>query len=490
MKKILIRIGFMGAILLTSCDILDFNEPDPNPNLSEDAILNSENSMAGWVLGIQRQFIEVHNGYVVMSSLMTDNYDFQGAQVNSALNIPEAQSSFLEMYEMLQPLHQLREMGKYGIETVSQRDENSTTDQLAFCHFFIGFSHLIQAELFTMAILEPDGAPVSPADAFAAAVTSLKSAHDGTSDAGLKTRCLYSLARAYYGAGNKSEATKYASQALASDPTYVYRELPDNASWTSSNYMQAVIFNGGNQGWQPLPRLDFLDPKYAGTNTTSMAEQDGYITLKAEESHLILAEAANADGNLTKQKTHMENLLALVNSRPMDSVLETDARRNDLHSGIQRPNSDDIKVKSSADEEAREGLILNRVGAFDVAPVTVGVPSVSGTSVTLAMIQAVSTADEALELLYLMRQEILIAEGRRMFDLGMRFPTNTDEIDLNPNVNAGDPITKPVIPSYIPLAEEMNAYTWDEAGKVVTILHNMNAVIVANKTSSTVCPFH
>ena len=140
MKKILIRIGFMGAILLTSCDILDFNEPDPNPNLSEDAILNSENSMAGWVLGIQRQFIEVHNGYVVMSSLMTDNYDFQGAQVNSALNIPEAQSSFLEMYEMLQPLHQLREMGKYGIETVSQRDENSTTDQLAFCHFFIGFS--------------------------------------------------------------------------------------------------------------------------------------------------------------------------------------------------------------------------------------------------------------------------------------------------------------------------------------------------------------
>jgi hypothetical protein len=106
------------------------------------------------------------------------------------------------------------------------------------------------------------------------------------------------------------------------------------------------------------------------------------------------------------------------------------------------------------------------------------------------MIQAVSSADEALELLYLMRQEILIAEGRRMFDLGMRFPTNTDEIDLNPNVNAGDPITKPVIPSFIPLNEEMNAYTWDEAGKVVTILHNMNSVIVTNKTSSTVCPFH
>ncbi|MDP6339244.1 MAG: hypothetical protein QF842_02825 [Candidatus Marinimicrobia bacterium] len=489
MKKILIRIGFMGAILLTSCDILDFNEPDPNPNLSEDAILNSENSMAGWVLGIQRQFVEVHNGYVVMSSLMTDNYDFQGAQVNSALNLPEAQSSFLEMYEMLQPLHQLREMGKYGIETVSQRDENSTADQLAFCHFFIGFSHLIQAELFTMAILEPDGTPVTPAEAFNAAITSLKTAHDGTSDANLKTRCLYALARANYGAGNKSEATSYASQALASDPTYVYRELPDNASGTSSNYMQAVIYNGGNQGWQPLPRLDFLDPKYAGTNSTAFADQDGYITLKSEEAHLILAEAANADGDLTSQKSHMENLLALVKSRPIDSVLETDARRNDLHSGIQRPNSDDISVKASADDEARSGLILNRVGAFDV-PVVVAVPSVSGTSVTSEMIQALSTADEALELLYLMRQEILIAEGRRMFDLGMRFPCNTDEIDLNPNVNAGDPITKPLFPSYIPRDEEMNAYTWDEAGKLVTILHNMNTVIVANKTSSTACPFH
>ena len=490
MKKVLINIGFVSLFTVMSCDILEFNEPDPNPNLSEDAILNSSNSLAGWILGIQRQFVKFHNGYVVMSSLMSDNYDFQGAQVNSALNIPEAQASFLEMYEMLQPLHQLREMGKYGIETVSQRDANSTPDQIAVCNFFIGFSHLIQAELFTMAILEPDGVPVSPADAFAAAITSLKTAHDGTTDASLKTRCLYSLARAYYGAGNKTEATKYASQALASNPTYVYREAPDNASWTSSNYMQAVIFNGGNQGWQPLPRLDFLDPKYAGTNSTSMADQDGYITLKSEEAYLILAEAANADGDLTSQKTHMESLLTLVKSRPMDSVLETDARRNDLHSGIQRPNNSDISVKASASDEARSGLILNRVGAFDVAPVTLQVPSVSGTSVTSEMIQGVSSADEALELLYLMRQEILIAEGRRMFDLGMRFPTNTDEIDLNPNVNAGDPITKPVIPSYIPLAEEMKAYTWDEAAKVVTILHDMNSVIVTNKTSTTACPFH
>ena len=489
MKKIFIQTVLIGSISIMSCDIFDFNEPDPNPNLSEDAILNSANSMAGWVLGVQRQFIEVHNGYVVMSSLMTDNYDFQGAQVNSALNMPEAQPSFIEMYEMLQPLHQLREQAKYGIETVSKRDENSTADQPAMCKFFIGFSHLIQAELFTMAVLEPDGVPASPADAFAAAATSLKAAHDVPSDAELKTRCLYGLARAYYGAGNKSEATKYASQALSSDADYVYRETPDNASWTSSNYMQSVTYNGGNQGWQPLPRLDFLDPKYAGTNSTNMGDQDGYITLKAEEGHLILAEAANADGDLAGQKTHMENLLALVKTRPMDTVLETDARRNDLHSGIQRPNSDDIKVKSSEGEEAREGLIINRVGAFD-KPMTVEIPSVSGTSVTSAMIQAVSTADEALELLYLMRQEILISEGRRMFDLGMRFPTNTDEIDLNPNINAGDPITKPVIPSYIPLNEAMNAYTWDEAGKVVTITHNMNKVIIQNKTSNTVCPFH
>ena len=217
MKKIFIQTVLIGSISLMSCDIFDFNEPDPNPNLSEDAILNSANSMAGWVLGIQRQFIEVHNGYVVMSSLMTDNYDFQGAQVNSALNIPEAQPSFIEMYEMLQPLHQLREQAKYGIETVSKRDENSTADQIALCNFFIGFSHLIQAELFTMAVLEPDGVPASPADAFTAAATSLKAAHDGTSDAELKTRCLYALARAHYGAGNKTEATQYASQALASD---------------------------------------------------------------------------------------------------------------------------------------------------------------------------------------------------------------------------------------------------------------------------------
>ena len=94
MKKVLISIGFVSLFTVTSCDILEFNEPDPNPNLSEDAILNSSNSLAGWILGIQRQFVEFHNGYVVMSSLMSDNYDFQGAQVNSALNIPEAQEYY------------------------------------------------------------------------------------------------------------------------------------------------------------------------------------------------------------------------------------------------------------------------------------------------------------------------------------------------------------------------------------------------------------
>ena len=50
------------------------------------------------------------------------------------------------------------------------------------------------------------------------------------------------------------------------------------------------------------------------------------------------------------------------------------------------------------------------------------VPTISGTSVTAARIDAITTVDDGLYVLYLMRQEIFLAEGRRMADLGMRMP--------------------------------------------------------------------
>jgi hypothetical protein len=92
---------------------------------------------------------------------------------------------------------------------------------------------------------------------------------------------------------------------------------------------------------------------------------------------------------------------------------------------------------------------------------------------------------------HLARQEILFLEGRRMADLGIRLPMMLREIDANANIDAGDPGTNPVVPSYIPAGEGMDLYTPTSpytAGGVltttqVTINFDMNRILADNMVS-------
>ena len=104
------------------------------------------------------------------------------------------------------------------------------------------------------------------------------------------------------------------------------------------------------------------------------------------------------------------------------------------------------------------------------------------------MITAAVTVDAALELPYLMRQEIFIAEGIRMANLGIKWPVHENEAKFNPAVTAE--YRQPFIPPYLPSPVScIDAFEVDEAAKEATILINLNCVLVANKTSDTVVPF-
>ncbi|WP_299755921.1 hypothetical protein [uncultured Pontibacter sp.] len=118
----------------------------------------------------------------------------------------------------------------------------------------------------------------------------------------------------------------------------------------------------------------------------------------------------------------------------------------------------------------------------------VTVPSVSGTSVTAAGVDTLSTEDAALETLYLMRQEIFIAEGRRMVELGIKFPVS--EIEALSNSQITPEQTQAFVPAFIPKDEVIDQFTYNTAAKTVVIDVNLNKVLVENKTSSAVLPFH
>ena len=59
-----------------------------------------------------------------------------------------------------------------------------------------------------------------------------------------------------------------------------------------------------------------------------------------------------------------------------------------------------------------------------------------------------------------------------------------------PNTKEGEPYTQPQVPSFIPRAFEMDAFTYNVTARTAVMRHDMNRVLVQNKASAAVLPFH
>ena len=159
---------------------------------------------------------------------------------------------------------------------------------------------------------------------------------------------------------------------------------------------------------------------------------------KAEENYLILAEAALAEGNMQEAKSQLKSLLDLVKSRPVQKDVN-DQLEGRYNGGLKAfPNDPAYSVQASPKDSLRKGLIIDRR-----PPSLISVPYISGTSVTEEMIDGLDNHDSALELVYLMRQEIFFAEGRRPADLGIRMPLCEVEAA---KVDKNGAYTQPTIP--------------------------------------------
>ena len=99
--------------------------------------------------------------------------------------------------------------------------------------------------------------------------------------------------------------------------------------------------------------------------------------------------------------------------------------------------------------------------------------------------------DNAVELLYRTRQEVFIAEGIRFVDMGIKLVIDENEILQNDNISMGDPGTVPVIPPFIAsVVTDLDAITYDAAAGVATTVVDVTQILVGNKESDLVLPFH
>lgn len=481
MKKRIIYTGLIGLLSLGACELLDPTEVI-NPNITADAALDTKNPMIAWLAGMDRQMAIVLNGYVTISEIASDNYENTRTFFNQNLDNLIVQFKDADVNTAQFAIGRLREQANYGLTVVKAADENTTPDQEAELYFYRGFAQLLAGELFVALPAEPNGVALSSEANFELAIADFNTALSLTTNEERKAGYNIALARAYYRTGNKAEAQRFAQAAIALNSNYLRVVEFDDANGPGNTMEDAIFDRNTFDDLQPLPRLDFLDPKYNGTAT----EADAIPLLKIEEAYLILAEVALANNMLADAKTSMKNAITVVQGRPLDTF-------NDLSEGRpqatppavaegDRPNKANIRVAASASAPFRTGLVLDRQAGV------VSVPSISGTSINAADVDALTTEDAALETLYLMRQEIFIAEGRRMVDLGIKFPVSEIEQLSNALIVADQ--TQGFVPSFIPKDGIIDQFTYDKAANTVVIEVNLNKILVENKTSEAVLPFY
>ncbi len=473
-----VATALFAVLAVAACDAIDPTQVN-NPTTTDEDLAQATDPTAALLPGLRAQFARMINAYVVATEVVSDNYSVHGTGLNQTMD--EAHTVSPDIFNgtgtsasgVYWNVQELRALADFVINEIAPNDPGAPPALVAEAHYYRGMAFLTMGEVFSNVPHEEDG-QTQPAD-----VALNKAVSDLQAGAGFGAQANAALARAHRLLGDAGGAASAANAVLGASPDFLYAPPYDEQFLANTSVFFLVL--RALQEMQPLPRLDFLDPKYT--------ERDSAIPIaKAEEMHLILAEAALASGNVGEARSHLASAVTLAKTRGMVSFDDIDERRNaDLSL---RPRSSEILIRADADSPYRAGLVLNRPSDG------LQIPYTSGTSLSADSIAGLGSENEVWHALWLARQEILFLEGRRMADLGIKLPMMLREIDQNDNINEGDPGTVPIVPGYIPGSPQyaMDIYTpldlydgVDPGAPLlkteVTVHVDMNKVLVANNAS-------
>lgn len=467
----------MGA--LSACDAIDPTQIN-NPTTTDGDLAGASDPTAALLPGLRAQFARMTNAYVSVAEVVSDNYSIHGTGINKDMDDPSAVTPDLvngtgdAASGAYWSAQSLKALSDFVLDDIVPTDPDPAAALVGEAHYYRGMAYLAMGELFSYAPHVEDG-PAQPASA------ALELAIQALSEAKLFSIAASSAAeaRAHRLLGNSAAAARAAQQVLDLDPNFLQSQEYD--AQTLDNTPYAFLVLRALQEMQPLPRLDFLDPKYT--------KRDAAIPVaKAEEMHLILAEVDLAAGNVEAGRAHLVDAINLAETRGTVKFDDTDERRNgDL---TLRPRSSEILIRADANSPYRAGLVFDRPAEAVVVPV------VSATSLDPDSVADLTDASELWHALWLARQEIMFLEGRRLADLGIKLPMMLREIDQNPEINPGDPGTEATMPSWIPLDplyamdlySPLVLYDGNELDAELVEMHvtmgvDMNRVLVENDAS-------
>lgn len=484
MKRLLTAL--LGMVLLgvgmTGCDLLDPTNTE-NPDVLERDFLEFPNAMQSWLTGLERQTSITLENMIVPAEIASDNYVNTQTFFNQFMDRLLLDFTDDDVEDALLESAELREMAEFGLDVVAREDEATTDDQIAELWFYKAVAHIYTGEWYHLAPADSAGEAVPSSVQFQEAVSALQNAIDLTTNTSNAAGYHILLSRAYRDLGDRANARQHAETALTMDPDYVRFARYDNVNGPDNDVQDALFTRGTFDDLQPLIRLDFLDPKFfIGANPAPGDDEESDIAyVKAEEAHLIIAEAQLAEGNIDGARRTMRTLVDLVDSRPTSQLTDIREDRTQDNPGS-RPNTAGWEIAFSPEGAFHTDLVIPRREATSI-------PVISGTAVTDDLIDRQATVEAALETVYRLRQEIFIAEGRRMYDLGIQWPVPQVETLNNPSISEG-PATEGVVPDFLPPGSEFDAWTSiDFDSKQATLMHNLNRLLVQNRSSDHVVPF-
>lgn len=307
------KYKYILCLVLTACSFVscDLIEPGDsvNPNVNEEKFLNTPKAMQVWVNGAKSSFAVNLSEFIVRDEMISDNYFNSYTRISNTLDNPSLPYTDDEVEQMQRCVQAMREMSAYGINTVAKSDTSTTSADLFTLYVMHAYADIMAGESFTGLPLVSKGEVKPWQDHLNQALTMLDKAATLSADTDDQAFLHTLKARAYYKLGQAQQAAAEAREALTQSPRLL-RQASFDGDNNVNNTLQGFIWSSM---LQPLPRLDFLDPKYFKTSST---EQRPITLAKAEEDYLILAEAAVAENNLTEAKQQLHLLLALVGERP------------------------------------------------------------------------------------------------------------------------------------------------------------------------------
>jgi len=375
--------SLFSLLCLSACDLLSPGEVQ-NPNVEEQDFAASTDAMRTWVNGANARFAVGIARFAEYTAILSDEVYNNSSRSSKTYDVLDIRYTDGEVSTLSTCLGEMIEMADFGLETLANRDAATTSAECFNLCYIKAIAYLMGGENFVALPREARGKVLEGKALVEAAMQVLSQAQSYAQSTDERALCALLSARAYRLLGNAEQATTQAYASLRLSPMLLLQAHFDDVNGYANSIQEYIA----GQLFTILPRLQAQAVKCP---QAGLWEQPIAVA-KSEEAHLILAEAAVAQNRLAEAAAHLTALLDLVQGRHDAAVSVVSVTQSDIE-------------------------------------------------------QASTSTDSMMELVYLLRQEVFFAEGRRASDMGLRLPLS--EVEYHEQGSLPAAYTQPVIPAYL-----------------------------------------